>query len=57
VSTLRKSAFRKHKAASVHAVHSVSYEHLVAAKDLASRLGGIGQAQQALASLAQLMQA
>jgi hypothetical protein len=56
VSMLRKSAARNGsgQAASVHAI---PLDHLMAAKILASRLGGIESAQQALASLAKLMRA
>ena len=56
VSVLRKSA-GKHRAASAnHSVQVVPYEHLLAAKDLAARLGGIEHAQTALAGLAKLTQ-
>ncbi len=53
VSTLRNQQ-PKRGAASM--VHSVSLEHLVAAKELADRVGGIDVARQALASLAKLME-
>ena len=55
VSLLRKSAGNGH---STHGVGTaVPYEHLVAAKSLAERLGGIRPAQLALASLARLIEA
>lgn len=57
VSTLRKSASGKRGSAALAAVRSVPFEHLVLAKDLAARLGGIDNAQQALASLSKLMNA
>jgi hypothetical protein len=57
VSTLRKSASKQRGAAAALAVHTVPFEHLVLAKGLAARLGGIDNAQQALASLSKLMNA
>ncbi len=53
VSTLRKAA-RRPGHASV-AVGGVSFEHLVAAKSLSERLGGIDRARQALEHLARLI--
>jgi hypothetical protein len=57
VSTLRKSANGKRASGVLAAVHAVPFEHLVLAKGLAARLGGIDNAQQALASLSKLMNA
>jgi hypothetical protein len=54
VSTLRKSALRKKGAATFGVV---PFEHLVAAKALAARLGGIENARQALNNLAKLLEA
>jgi hypothetical protein len=55
VSTLRKKLPRRGPVASV-ATASVSYDHLLAAKSLAQRLGGIGVARRALDSLAKLIE-
>lgn len=57
VSTLRKSALRKRAAATTGAVHAIPLDHLLAAKGLAARLGGIENAQQALADLARVLKA
>ncbi len=57
VSTLRKSVSKKRGSVASPTVHSVPYEHLVLAKGLASRLGGIENAQQALAGLSKLVNA
>ncbi len=54
VSTLRKGLSRRRAPASV-TTDSVSFAHLLAARDLAERLGGIEVARQALASLARLL--
>ncbi|MGD9720983.1 MAG: hypothetical protein AB7O59_02895 [Pirellulales bacterium] len=54
VSTLRKSAGKKHSAV-VASLEVVPFAHLVAAKSLVARLGGIEQAQHALASLSKLL--
>ncbi len=56
VSTLRKSASRKRNAVAVGAVHAIPFDHLMAAKSLAARLGGIENAQRALANLAKLLE-
>ena len=55
VSTLRKSAVGRRNAGSAAGV--VPFEHLVAAKALAARLGGIEHARQALNNLARLLEA
>jgi len=55
VSLLRKSAGNGRSTNGI--ASTVPYEHLVAAKALAERLGGIGPAQLALASLAKLIEA
>lgn len=55
VSTLRKSTKRRGAVAVTTTSTSVSLEHLMAAKNLAERLGGIDVARQALASLAKIM--
>ncbi len=55
VSTLRKSVSKKRGKVSLSPVHSVPFEHLVLAKDLAAKLGGIENAQQALNNLSRLM--
>ncbi len=57
VSTLRKSVGKKRGKAALNHVHSVPFEHLVIAKSLAAKLGGIEQAQQALNNLSKLMNA
>ncbi|MEX2112617.1 MAG: hypothetical protein WD845_05490 [Pirellulales bacterium] len=57
VSTLRKGMSKKRGPAVSPTVHAVPFEHLVLAKGLAARLGGIENAQQALASLSKLMNA
>jgi hypothetical protein len=57
VSTLRKGAFRSRADGAAGTVHSIPFEHLVAAKGLAARLGGIQNAQHALSSLAKLVEA
>jgi len=54
VSTLRKSPKRRAGVA-VASTTSVSLEHLLAAKNLAERVGGIDAARQALASLAKIL--
>jgi hypothetical protein len=54
VSTLRKKAHRG-RAVPALAAYAVSLDQLVAAKNLADRLGGIDVARHALASLAKLM--
>ena len=56
VSTLRKKLPRRGVAALTVTTHVVSYDHLLAAKNLAERLGGIGAAQRALDSLAKLIE-
>jgi hypothetical protein len=55
VSTLRKSMPRRRNAGGVHA-SSASFDHLLAAKHLAERMGGIEAAQAALANLARLVE-
>ena len=57
VSTLRKTAGRKRGSAVAVSVQSVPYEHLLEAKGLVARLGGVENAQAALASLAKLISA
>jgi arginine repressor len=56
VSTLQKGLSRRRASTAVTA-DSVSFAHLLAARDLAERLGGIDVARQALASLARLLKA
>jgi hypothetical protein len=56
VSMLRGKA-PKNGAIRVQAGTAVSYEHLVAAKQLADRLGGVDKARQALESFARLLHA
>jgi hypothetical protein len=55
VSTLRKSVGKKSSRAPLSRVQSVPFEHMVLAKDLAAKLGGIEQAQQALNNLSRLL--
>ncbi len=55
VSMLRGKA-HKNGAARVQAGTAVSYDHLVAAKQLADRLGGVEKARRALESFAKLVQ-
>ncbi len=57
VSTLRKSGGRKRRSAAAASVQSVPFDHLLEAKGLAARLGGVENAQAALASLAKLISA
>jgi uncharacterized protein YneF (UPF0154 family) len=56
VSTLRKSQSRHRSSSSTAIAGAVSLDHLLAAKGLAERLGGIENARQAIASLAKLME-
>ena len=56
VSTLRKMLHIRKSSPGSGTVEAVSLEHLLAAKDLAERLGGIDVARQALASLAMIME-
>jgi uncharacterized protein YneF (UPF0154 family) len=56
VSTLRKTSHNKRSSPGSSTLHAISLEHLLAAKNLAERLGGIEVARQALASLARLME-
>ena len=56
VSTLRKSISSNGKSHRSGPASSVSFDHLLAAKNLAERLGGIEVARQALANLAKLME-
>lgn len=56
VSILRKAQSRHRRSAAAHTAHSVSLDHLLAAKTLAERLGGIDIARQALANLARLIE-
>ena len=55
VSTLRKSAKAGRRAGSVALAHGVPYEHLLEAKGLAARLGGVENARAALDSFAELV--
>lgn len=55
VSMLRKTARGKQVSAKPGTGNSVPYEHLLEAKGLAARLGGIEQAQAAVRSLAELI--
>jgi arginine repressor len=56
VSTLRKTLHSSRSSTTSGSMHSVSLDHLLAAKNLAERLGGIDAARQALASLARLLE-
>jgi hypothetical protein len=57
VSMLRKTATRRRKAADKGGdAYSVPFNHLLAAKGLAQRLGGIAQAREAVANLAKLIE-
>jgi hypothetical protein len=56
-SKMLKNGVSKNGSASRRANGEVSFEHLLAAKSLADRLGGISNARQALESLARLMNA
>ncbi len=56
VSMLRKSLLGNGRSEAASSAMSVSLDHLLAAKALAHRLGGIEPARQALASLAKLME-
>jgi len=56
VSTLRKTLSGRGMTFNASGSHAVSLEHLLAAKNLAERLGGIEAAMQALNSLAKLIQ-
>lgn len=56
VSTLRKSSPRRAGAGDFSAAGAVPLDHLLAAKGLAERLGGIRVAQAALASLAKILE-
>lgn len=56
VSTLRKTTHSRRSSTGSTSVQDVSLEHLLAAKNLAERLGGIEVARRALANLAKLIE-
>jgi hypothetical protein len=56
VSTLRKKGLRRRGPAASSAAYSVPFDHLLAAKGLAQRLGGIAHAREAIATLAKLIE-